>query len=152
MSWLLKDYGLSRIEDVPTNIQYSRISRQWYEAPPVAMLTPPAFLWLPSKVQVGSQGHINESWVYMACNPRTEIYCGRMQGNLPAVFLESCSPQRPCLLPSSSFCKSFIRLMWAVECDYRRKWISLQPPRIFVTAQIVVSAYAMGETGAGDSD
>ena len=49
MSWLLEDYGLSRNEDIPADIQYKRISRQWSEVPPVAVLTHPHFCDCPRR-------------------------------------------------------------------------------------------------------
>lgn len=34
LSWLLEDYGQSRYEDIPSDIHYRRISRQWSSYPP----------------------------------------------------------------------------------------------------------------------
>lgn len=39
--WLLEDYGLSRTEEVPTHIQYKRISRQWYVISPAVVANHP---------------------------------------------------------------------------------------------------------------
>jgi hypothetical protein len=49
ISWLLEDYGLSRIETVPADIQYSyrRISRQWSLQPPPAVANHPNFCPCP---------------------------------------------------------------------------------------------------------
>ena len=41
ITWLLEDYGLSRTEEVPVDIHYCRISRQWYSNPPLAVATHP---------------------------------------------------------------------------------------------------------------
>lgn len=43
ISWLLEDYGLSRTENVPADIQYRRISRQWSPNPPPAVVNHPNF-------------------------------------------------------------------------------------------------------------
>ena len=43
LSWLLEDYGLSRTEDISTDIHYRRISRQWSSRPPPAVATHPNF-------------------------------------------------------------------------------------------------------------
>jgi hypothetical protein len=43
LSWLLEDYGQSRYEDVPADIHYRRISRQWSPYPPPAVATHPNF-------------------------------------------------------------------------------------------------------------
>ena len=43
ISWMLEDYGLSRTENVPADIQYRRISRQWSPNPPPAVINHPHF-------------------------------------------------------------------------------------------------------------
>lgn len=43
LAWILEDYGLSRVEDIPTDIRYRRISRQWSSKPPPAVATHPQF-------------------------------------------------------------------------------------------------------------
>ena len=47
IAWLLEDYGLSRIEEVPADIHLRRISRRWPENPPVSVACHPHFCpWL----------------------------------------------------------------------------------------------------------
>lgn len=43
ISWLLEDYGLSRTETIPADIQYRRVSRQWSPTPPPAVINHPNF-------------------------------------------------------------------------------------------------------------
>ena len=49
ISWFLKDYGLSRIENVRADIQYMRISRQWSLQPQPAVANHPNFCECPSR-------------------------------------------------------------------------------------------------------
>jgi hypothetical protein len=49
ISWLLKDYGLSRTETVPTDIQYQRTSRQWSLQLPPAVASHPNFCQCPRR-------------------------------------------------------------------------------------------------------
>ena len=49
ITWLLEDYGLSRMEDVPADIQYKRISRQWSATPPAAVVNHPHFCPCPRR-------------------------------------------------------------------------------------------------------
>ena len=49
ISWLLEDYGLSRKEDVPADIHYRRISRQWSSNPPPAVASHPNFCSCPRR-------------------------------------------------------------------------------------------------------
>ena len=49
LTWLLEDYGLSRIEDIPIDIHYCRISRQWSSKPPLAVTTHPNFCSCPRR-------------------------------------------------------------------------------------------------------
>ena len=49
MAWLLEDYGLSMMEDIPTDIQYRRISRQWSPKHLSAVATHPNFCPCPRK-------------------------------------------------------------------------------------------------------
>ena len=49
ISWLLEDYGLSRTETVPADIQYRRNSRQWSLQPPPAVANHPNFCQCPRR-------------------------------------------------------------------------------------------------------
>ena len=49
ITWPLEDYGLSRTEDVPTDIQYKRISRQWSATPPAVVASHPHFCPCPRR-------------------------------------------------------------------------------------------------------
>lgn len=49
IAWLLEDYGLSRTKDVPADIQYKRISRQWSVIPPAAVASHPHFCPCPRR-------------------------------------------------------------------------------------------------------
>lgn len=49
VSWLLEDYDLSRTKDVPTNIHYRRITRQWSLNPLLAMINHPHFCSCPRR-------------------------------------------------------------------------------------------------------
>ena len=49
ISWLLEDYGISRIENVPADIQYRRISRQWSLQPPPVVANCPNFCQCPRR-------------------------------------------------------------------------------------------------------
>lgn len=43
ITWMLKDYGLSRIDEVPIDIHHKIISRQWFVVPPSAVENHPHF-------------------------------------------------------------------------------------------------------------
>lgn len=47
IAWILEDYGQSRTEDMPTDIYYTRISRQWPVEPPVNVKNHPHFCPCP---------------------------------------------------------------------------------------------------------
>ena len=49
IAWLLEDYGLSRTEDVPADIQYRRMSRQWPTIPPAAVRSHPHYCPCPRR-------------------------------------------------------------------------------------------------------
>ena len=49
ISWLLEDYGLSRTETVPADIQHRRNSRQWSLQPPPAVASHPNFCQCPRR-------------------------------------------------------------------------------------------------------
>jgi hypothetical protein len=49
ITWLLEDYGLSRNEEVPTNIQYRRLSRRWPDGPPTSVASHPHFCSCPRR-------------------------------------------------------------------------------------------------------
>ena len=49
ISWLLEDYGLSRVEDIPADIYYKQISRQWSSIPPLAVSSHPHFCPCPRR-------------------------------------------------------------------------------------------------------
>jgi hypothetical protein len=49
IAWLLEDYGLSRNEEVPADIQYRRISRRWPDGPPASVASHPHFCPCPRR-------------------------------------------------------------------------------------------------------
>jgi hypothetical protein len=59
--WLLEDYGFSRTEEVPADIHYRRISRQWSAIPPVAVTSHPHYNQsLPSKAKMEPDNNLVE--------------------------------------------------------------------------------------------
>ena len=49
MTWLLEDYGLSRMKDIPVDNQNCRISRQWSSKSPPVVVTHPNFCPCPRR-------------------------------------------------------------------------------------------------------
>lgn len=49
IAWILEDYGQSRTEDMPADIYYRRVSRQWPSEPPVNVRSHPHFCPCPRR-------------------------------------------------------------------------------------------------------
>lgn len=49
ITWILEGYGLSRTEDLPADIYYRQISRQWSLSPPPAITNHPHFCSCPRR-------------------------------------------------------------------------------------------------------
>lgn len=119
IAWLLEDYGLSRMEDIPADIQYRRISRQWSSKPPVAVATHPNFCPCPRRHKWDPQATLHSveyNWPVIPGPKATVAQCQVAYRNF---FEEHIQHLDPVCFRAAVFCNTLAEWcgQWNVTID-----------------------------------
>ena len=105
MAWLLEDYGLSMMEDIPTDIQYRRISRQWSPKHPPAVATHPNFCPCPRKNKWDPHATLH-SVEYNSPFLGSKATAVKCQGTYRILFYEHVNYLDPVCFRAAVFCNT----------------------------------------------
>ena len=95
ISWLLEDYGLSRTEEVPADIHYRRVSRQWSAVPPVAVSSHPHFCDCPRRCKwnpFATLSSLEYNWPLIPGPKSTAAECKATYGRFFQDHIHHCDP------------------------------------------------------------
>ena len=119
MAWLLEDYGLSRMEDLPADIQYRRISRQWFPKPPPAVATHPNFCPCPRRNKWDPHATLHSVEYNWPLIPRSKATAAQCQVAYRIFFYEDVNHLDPVCFRAVVFCNTLADWcgQWNVTID-----------------------------------
>ena len=119
IAWLLEDYGLSRTEDVPADIHYRRISRQWSSSPPPAITNHPQFCACPRRNKWDPQATLHSVEYNWPLIPGSKTTAANCQATYRSFFKEHIQHLDPVCFRAAVFCNTLAEWcsQWNVTID-----------------------------------
>lgn len=147
ISWLLEDYGMSRTETIPADIQHRKFSRQWSSNPLPAVANHPSFCPCPRWCKWNPHATLHSveyNWSLILGPKSTTTEC---RSTYKKFLWSTCALYGFGLLLCCGVFKCVCGLVRPMECDHKRYPVFWKSPWISPAFEVTISTYPMGSNG-----